>query len=224
MNRSVAAVIATSLLLSSAVGMAQVTPSQGNGAPGGNFPGGSRTASTGPKPYSEIITSKAKTEKGLFVTHRVDDKFYFELPDSILNREILVVNRISKAPAGARAGFLGYAGDQIADNVISFEKGPNNKIFMRSLSYQEMGRDSAGMYQSVRNSNLQPIAASFDIKAFSNDSISHTRGSVIEVTDYLMGDNDILFFDARVKRSLGLTQYQRDNSYITEVRSFPNNV
>ena len=136
MNRSVAAVVAGSFLFFSTLSFAQDSARRGNGAvtPGG-FPGSGRNNS-GPKPYAEVITSKAKTDRGLFTTHRVEDKYYFEIPDSLLNREILVVNRISKAPAGARAGFLGYAGDQISDNVITFEKGPNNKIFLRSISYQ----------------------------------------------------------------------------------------
>ncbi|HEY0059632.1 MAG TPA: DUF5118 domain-containing protein, partial [Flavisolibacter sp.] len=80
----------------------------------------SRTA--GPRPFSEVIPARAKSSRGLFVIHRVDDKYFFEIHDSMMHREILVVNRISKAPAGGRAGFLGYAGDQIADNVISFER------------------------------------------------------------------------------------------------------
>ena len=228
MSRRVAVAMATGFLFSSALGFAQRSPQQGQSGASmgpGQLPG--RTASTvntGPKPYSEVITSKAKTAHGLFTTHRLDDKYYFEIPDSLLNREILVVNRISKAPSGPRAGFLGYAGDEINENVISFEKGPNNKIFLRSISYQEVGRDSAGMFQSVRNSNLQPITASFDIKAFSHDSVSHHGGSVIDVTDYLMGDNDILFFDARTKRALGLNQYQRENSYISDVKTFANNL
>lgn len=191
---------------------------------GGQFGNRGAAANQGIRPYSEVITSKAKTNKGLFITHRVDDKYYFEIPDSVLNRDILIVNRISKAPAGARAGFLGYAGDQIGENVVNFERGPNNKIFLRSISYQEVGRDSAGMYQSVRNSNLQPITAAFDIRAINTDSVNHTRGWVIDVTDYLMGDNDVLFFDSRIKRALGLTQYQKENSYVLDVKAFPTNV
>ncbi|MEJ7830820.1 MAG: zinc-dependent metalloprotease, partial [Segetibacter sp.] len=186
--------------------------------------GGGSTSRTGPKSYKEVITSKAKTTKGLFTVHFVDDKYYFEIPDSVLNREMLVVNRISKSAAGSRAGFLGYAGDQIGDNVISFEKSQNNKIFLRSISYQEVGRDSAGMFQSVRNSNLQPIVAAFDIKAFAKDSLTGTRGSVVDATDYLSSDNDVLFFDSRTKRSLGLSQFQSANSYIIGVSTFAANV
>ena len=109
MNRRLAVAVATSFLFSSAV-FAQGNPQGGTPSTGGGqFPSGNRATSNGPRPYSEVITSKAKTSKGLLVTHRVDDKFYFEIPDSLLNREILVVNRISKAPAGARAD-LGRAG------------------------------------------------------------------------------------------------------------------
>lgn len=223
MNSRICLLLTASLAIFSVFASAQVTP-PGNGT-GAGFPGGNRpTTTTGPKPYSEIITSKAKTDRGLITTHRVDDKFYFEIPDALLNREILVVNRISKAAAGARAGFTGYAGDQISDNVISFERGPNNKIFLKSISYQEVARDSSGgMYQSVRNSNLQPIVAAFDVKALAKDSLTGNKGTVIEVTDYLMGENDIFFFDARVKRALGLTQYQKDNSYVIDLRSYPSN-
>lgn len=228
MNRHIAVALATGFLLTSAAGFAQRTPpsttppASGTATPG-NFPG-RQSQSTGPKPYAEIITNKAKTDKGLFVTHQVEDKYYFEIPDSLLGREILVVNRISKAPAGPRAGFLGYAGDQIGENVISFEKGPNNKLFLRSNSFSEAGRDSAGMYQAVRNSNVQPIVASFDIKAFARDSVTQARGTVIDVTDYLMGDNDILFFESRTKRALGLSAFQRETSYVNDVNAYPNNI
>ena len=223
MNLRTAVALATGFLFSSGV-FAQGNPPQ-NGQttpPAGGAPG--RQSTSGPRPYSEIITSKAKTSKGLLTIHRLDDKYFFEIPDSLLNREILVVNRISKAPAGARAGFLGYAGDEISENVITFEKGPANKIFLRSISYSEQGRDSAGMYQSVRNSNLQPINAAFPVAAFHTDSATNAKSSVVELTDYLMGDNDILFFDTRVKRQLGLNSYQRETSYVIDAQTFAGNV
>ena len=218
----------SSLLVAGFVLMAQASLAQRPANAPSSTPEGATTApaprTTGPKPYKEVITAKAKTDKGLLITHQLDDKYFFEIPDAILNREILIVNRISKAAAAGDLGRSGYAGDQIGENVIAFEKGPNNKIFLKSISYQENSRDTAGgMFQSVRNSSLQPISASFDIKALAKDSITGATGTVIEVTDYLMGDNDILFFDARYKRALMLTQYQKDNSYISKVKSYPSN-
>ena len=175
-----------------------------------------------PRPYKEIITDKAKTDDGLFKVHKVDDKYYFEIPDSLMNRDILVVNRISKAAAGMRiGGFFGYAGDQIGQNVIRLQKGPNNKVFLLNISYAEYAKDSTSpMFTAVNNSNIQPIAAAFDIKSLGKDS----TGAVIEITDYINGDNDVLHFSSSLKSALRFAAIQSDKSYIVSVKSYPINI
>jgi len=185
------------------------------GKPGGNGAGAQRPQS-GPRPYKEVITDKAKTSEGFFKVHKIEDKYFFEIADNMLGREILVVNRLSKTQAGT-----GYGGDQIGQNVIRFEKGPNNKIFIRTISYAVYAKDTtSSMFSSVRNSNLQPIAASFDIKAFSKDS----TGSVIEMTDYINGDNEVMFFTNATKTQLRLGSLQADKSYIVGVKPYPVNI
>lgn len=189
--------------------------------PGGGAPPAAARQTQGPRPYSEVITSKAVSDAGMFTVHKVEDKYYFEIPDNMLGREILVVNRISKAAAGMRNGFFGFAGDQIGQNVIRFEKGPNNKVFLRTISYAEYAKDSTSpMFTAVTKSNVQPIAAAFDIKAFNKDA----GASVIDITDYISGDNDVLFFSAATKTSMRIGGQQNDKSYISGVRSYPTNI
>jgi hypothetical protein len=206
-------------LLLSVTGFAQVVVSSSS------RPDTTRRPSNGNssmKPYKDVITSKAISDGGLFWVHKIDDKYFFEIPDSLLGREILVVNRISKAAAGMRSGgFFGYGGDQIGQNVIRFEKGPSNKIFLRSISFAEYAKDSTSpMFASVSNSNVQPIAASFDIKSLAKDS----AGVVIDITDYINSDNDILHFNSNLKSSLRLSSVQSDKSYVVGVKSYPINV
>ncbi len=174
------------------------------------------------KPYKEVITSKAVSDAGLFWVHKIDDKYFFEIPDSLFNRDILVVNRLSKAGAGMRVGgFAGYAGDDISRNVIQFQKGPNNKIFLRNISFAEYSKDStSSMYTAVKRSNVQPIAASFDIKSLGKDS----SGAVIDITEYINGDNDILHFSSGSKSLYRLGSIQNDKSYVENVRSYPINI
>ena len=179
---------------------------------------------TGIKPYSEIITKEASTNSGFIKVHKVKDKFYFELPDSIMGRDILVVNRISKAPVNRLKSSVGYPGDQIGENVIQFEKGAQDKIFIRSISYLEQAKDTLGMYQSVKNSNIQPIVASFAIKAFNKDSTRNTSATVIDMTDFLNGDNNIFFFDTRMKKYKGIGTHFADRSYIDTIKAYPINV
>lgn len=173
-------------------------------------------ARTGPRPFKEIITDKAVSQKGFISVHKVEDKYFFEIPDDILNRDILVVNRLAKTQVGT-----GYAGDQIGQNVVRFEKGPNNKVFLRTISYAVYAKDSTSpMFSSVANSNIQPIAASFDIKAFGKDSAS----TVIEITDFVNGDNDVLYFSSAAKTARRLASLQADKSYVVSVKPYPINV
>lgn len=173
---------------------------------------------TGSRNYKEVITDKAITQKGLFTVHKIDDKFFFEIADSILGRDILIVSSLSKAGADMRNGGNPkvYGGDQLHSNIVRFEKGPNNKIFMRDISYGEYAKDSTmPMYRAVMNSNIQPIALSFDIRTTHVDSTSGATSSVIEMTDVINSDNDIFF--AR------FGAYQPDKSYPVEVKTYPVN-
>lgn len=179
---------------------------------------------TGPRPYREIITKDAKTSVGFFKVHATKDKYYFEIPDSIMGRDILVVNRVSKAPASNNKRAIGYPGDQIGEEVIRFEKGPNNKVFIRSISYLEHAKDTLGMYQSVKNSNIQPIVNSFDVKALGQDSATNSKSVVIDFTDYINSDNNILFFNSRIKKSAGIGNIFNDRSYIDTVVAYPINI
>ncbi len=183
---------------------------------------GPPTPAKGPKPYADVITSKAVSKKGFINVHKVDETYFLEIPDSILNRDILVVNRISKAGAGMRiGGFFGYGGDQIGQNVIRFEKGPGNKIFLRTISFAEYAKDSTSpMFTAVEKSNVQPISASFDIKASGKDS----TGAVIDITSFIESDNPVLVFSASTKTFLRLSSVQSDKSYIIDVNAYPVNI
>lgn len=176
------------------------------------------------KPYAQVITKKAKSSFGFFTVHKQENKFYFEIPESLYGRDLLVVNRIAKSAADNRKGFAGYAGDQIGESMIRFEKGPNDKIFLKSVSYSERSKDTLGMYFSVLNSNLQPIMASFDIKAVKKDTVSKSQNAVIDVTDFINSDNSVLFFDERVKAGLQIGSMYSDRSYIDTIKAFPLNL
>ena len=170
-----------------------------------NAPAAAPGRANAPKPYKEIITDEAVTDEGMFLVHRVNDRYFFEIPDSLVGRDILVVNRIAKAPEGA-SGI--YGSDQIGENLIRFEKGKGDKIFIRQVLYVERADSlETGMYRSVENSTLPAIVAAFPVKAYGGDSLG-MKTSVIDMTDYIQGDNEILNFSAAAKRNVG--GYQSD--------------
>ncbi len=142
-----------------------------------------------------------------------------------MGRDILVVSRISQSAAGlSSGGGSAYAGDIINNNVIRFTKGPNNKVFLHRMSYDQRSADVNGLYQALANSYRPPIMQAFDVRSYGNDSVTRTRSTVIELTDYLSGDNDVFFFSSQSKSSLQLGAIQADKSYINTIRSYPINI
>ena len=180
------------------------------------------TLKVAPKPYKDVITEKAKTSKGFFTVHKVEDKYFFEIPPQLFGRDILMVNRVSKSSVESPKAFNGYAGDQINENTIRFEKGPNNKIFLKNISYNVNPDSSKPMYKSVMNSNIQPIAMAFDVKAIASDSLG--GGIVIDITDNISSDNEVFGFAGYSKSQFQVGSYQSDKSYIVSVRPYPTNI
>ena len=171
-------------------------------------------STNGLKPYRQVITSKAKTQKGLFTVHKINEDYFFEIPDSIMGREFMAVTRIAKTPTGA-----GYGGEEENRQVLRWERGPNNKMFLRAvLSVNASPDEDKPIIQAVRNSNMEPIAAAFDIKSIRKDT-----SYVISVTDFFKGDNQLISLDPQTKRRFSLTAIQSDRSFIQSIKSFPIN-
>ncbi|WP_337044790.1 zinc-dependent metalloprotease [Emticicia sp. 17c] len=169
----------------------------------------------GPKPYKDVITDKAKTSKGLITVHKIDDKYFFEIADSLIGRDIMTVTRYSKTAAGG--GIFG--GEEVNRQMVRWEKGPENKLFLRSISIVMTSADSTKpIFQAVRNSSADPIIGSFDIKAFKKDT-----SAVIEVTDFFKGDNQVFSLDPINKQLLKIAALQADRSYVQHIRSYPIN-
>jgi hypothetical protein len=206
----------------SAIAQRPTTPttptSPGTGTTGTGTTGTSRTT-TGPKPYKEVITDKAITTKGLFTVHKVEDKYYFEIPDSIMYREIMAVTRFVKVPANSGVGRATYGGELTNRQTLSFEKGPSNNVFMRVITLINVADSTNQISKAVSNSNLNPIAAAFAIAALGKDSTS----VVIDVTEFFKGDNQVVSLNPAGKRSFNLAGIASDRSYIQHIHTYPIN-
>src|SRR5436190_460802 len=114
--------------------VAQVPPAQPPAQqPAGTPPqGGAPATPRRPRPYNQVITDRAQTERGGITVHRVDDKWFFEVPDSLLNRDILFVSRLAGVPAGF--GGLSFAGNELARRVVRWTK-VNDRINLASISF-----------------------------------------------------------------------------------------
>ncbi|MBO6881506.1 MAG: zinc-dependent metalloprotease [Winogradskyella sp.] len=177
-------------------------------------PAAKKPGKNDPKPYNKVITKDAKSDKGLFTVHTLDDKFYYEIPDSLFDREMLMVTRIAKTASG-----LGFGGGKQNEQVLRWER-KGKKVVLRVVSYNVTAADSLPVNEAVENSNFEPVLYTFPIKAYSKDSTS----TVIDASP---------LFEKDVK-SLGLPQFRRtpyrvtrlesDKSFIESIKSYPRNI
>ncbi len=170
------------------------------------------------KPYSKVVTKKAKTDEGLFTVHKIDDKYLYEIPDTLFGREMLMVTRIAKTANG-----LGFGGGKQNTSVLRWEV-KDKKVLLRVVSHQIFAADSLPISEAVKNSNFEPVLFAFDIKAYHKDSISGNRNTVIDATDLFNTDVKPLGLPQRSRKDIKVTKLDVKRSYIDTIRSYPQNI
>ncbi len=184
----------------------------GEGAPQGP------AARRAPRPYAQVITARAHSEKGAITAHKVDDRYFLEVADSVLGRDWLLVSRISGVPAGT--GGFQFAGSSVNERMVRWER-VNDRLLLRSVSVDAVADDSLPIARSVQVNNYAPILASFPIQAFARDSNAY----VLDVTDFFGGDTPALSgLNAAQRRTYGVRRFDTARSYVSAVRAFPTNV
>ncbi|WP_286755236.1 zinc-dependent metalloprotease [Roseivirga sp. UBA838] len=168
----------------------------------------------GIQPFEKVITKDAESDEGLFNVHKLDDKYYFEIPDALLGRDMLMVTRIAKTASG-----IGFGGGKTNTQMLRWEK-VQDRIQVRIISTTITAADSLPIAEAVLNSNFAPILASFPIKAHAKDS----AGSVIDVTSLLTGDNKTMGLPNFYRTQYRVTRLDNDRSYVTRVSSYPENI
>ena len=166
------------------------------------------------KTFEEIITKDAITDKGLFNVHKVKDKYYYEIPDSLIGRDMLMVTRIVKM-----ATELPHSRHKMSEQVLKWEKFDNN-IFLKQASYSKFANDSLPISIAVSNSNYEPIISNFKIAAKNKDHNSY----LIDVTNLYKSDVKIFGFPQSSRKGFKITSLDSKLSFIESIRSFPLNI
>lgn len=174
--------------------------------------------------FAGVIKQASNTSSGLLVIYKQDDRYYAEIPDSLLGRYFMIVSKIASTPAvlfNQGSGGV-YGGDPISSAVVAFEKSGAGKLLLKQFLFEQAAADSStnGMYHSLQNSNTPSIVAGFDIKALSKNE----DGCLIDLTDYLNTDNPLFFLSQAKKEGLKLGAYQADKSAINFVQASPTGI
>ncbi len=168
------------------------------------------------EPYTKVITKDAKSDEGLFTVHRVDDKYFYEIPDSLFNREMLTVTRIAKTATG-----IGFGGGKQNTQVHRWQK-KDGHVLLRVVSHEIYAADSLPVHEAVVNSNFEPVLQRFPVKTVGKDSVNKT--TVIEVTDLYTKDVKALGLREGSRKQYKVSRLDDSRSYIDTIRSYPENI
>lgn len=171
------------------------------------------------KEYSKVITKDAVSDEGLFTVHKVDKKFYFEIPNKYLNKDMLLVSRLSKLPSNLGGGYVN-AGSETNEQLIVWQRF-QDKILIKSKSYNAVANDTLPISISVKSNNYDPTLFAFDIVAFSKDSAN----TVIDVTKFYSTDvKAISGISGQMRETYKVKGLDDSRSFINTIKSFPMNI
>src|SRR5580765_6871329 len=166
-------------------GFAKEVPQKGAG---GQPPKEKATQEPGKlKKYDDVITKDATTMPGLFAVHKVNDKIYFEIPQSALGRLVLWRAEVAKGPTG-----VSWGGMEIGHHTLRFEV-RGNKVYLWKVAFGRRA-DGAAIKSAVEAASLDAIIAAFNVECEGKD-----RSLVIHVTSLFTTDHP----DLSIKRAAG---------------------
>jgi hypothetical protein len=178
----------------------------------------------GPKPEKKADTEKKeepekpapelKVTPGMVGVSHHEKDWYFDVPDSLLGRRILAVTRFVNHTQGASE----YGGEQVADQMIYWEKAPNGNLLLRIDPLVVHAEEGEAIGKAVRASSENPIVAS--LKPEKKSAPGCTR---VKVTSLLEGETLPFSLTARAKKAYNLGGLKADASFVDSVRTYPIN-
>ncbi len=163
--------------------------------------------------YETVVPPSAESRPGLFHVHEVGERILFEVPDSILGRDMVIMSRFAQAQEGLSDG-----GANLAPHMTVRWERREDRILLRAISYASVADEGSAVHLAVENSTFPPVLASLPIEARGEGS------SVIDVTDLYLGDHPAFSLPRNRRTQLQVRAHDRSRSWLEWTRSFPINV
>lgn len=168
---------------------------------------------------NKFIKPSAVKYTGVFNVYLQEDKYYLEIADSLLNRDILAMITINKGSAqiarDSRKRF-GFSGDVVHEAVFKFNKGKKGTVNMEQSQFYVAGNNKSAYEETLKNRST-PIIVSFTPVA------SEVSSVLIDMTSIFNSDMHYLSLSG-AKDELGLGAYQANLSRPIGVSAYKNNV
>ena len=165
-------------------------------------------------PKKEVRTP---AKAGLFNVQYWKDKYYFQVPDSLLGRLFMVNTRYVSTPVDA-----GLYGGELANSQVLYWEKRGKELHLRANMYDTRVDSTDAIALAVCNASQDPIVYSLKIDSTVTDTAGKKLYSV-EVTNMFNADNSVFSIYNSLKDRFGITSFKKDLSYIDYIHTFPMN-
>ena len=168
--------------------------------------------------FEKIASESNLVSRGMFNVYAQDGKYYFEIPVSLLQRDMLVVNKLQRVPFELNDAGVNR-GTNYETQMIRFEwNKEEKKIRVRQSRPLPESPENDAITRSVRDNFISPLIADFKLEACNTDSTA----VIIQINDIYDGSETSInnVFD---NINLG-TSAIKDLSRIMSIKAFPNNI
>lgn len=167
-------------------------------------------------PYEQLIKKPGSVREGVFTVRHIDEKWYFEIPDSIIGRYLLAVTRFTGVPQN----FGKFSGEAVNQQTIYFEQRDAKTLVLRAYVLSQEADPNSRISQTLKASTIDPIIASFKVIGRNKK----TNAQMIEVTPLFAKDNGVVSISSNSAKELKLGALQADRTFIDTMKVYPINV
>ena len=166
--------------------------------------------------YEKIIKKGGTTLHGLFTVRHIEDKYYFEVPDSMLGRMILCVNRFTAVPQN----FGKFAGEEANDITFYIEKKDTTQLLIRQYVLTQIAKEGDNIRRTLQQSTVDPIV--MDLKIIGHNEANDAN--LVEVTPLFKGNSKLTDLANNLKTSLKIGNIQNNTTFIDTIKVYPTNI
>lgn len=166
--------------------------------------------------YDELIKKGGTTLNGLFTVRHIEDKWYYEVPDSLLGRYFLAVTRYTSVPQN----FGKFSGEEVNEATVYFEKRDAKTLLLRAYVLSQLADEKDNISRTLKASTTDPIVASFKVIEKNPKKGLY----LVEVTPLFKNDNNLVSLPNTLSQSMKLGGLQGDRTFIDTMKVYPTNI
>jgi len=172
--------------------------------------------STKTSAYDKLIEQGGSSQEGMFAVRHIKDDWYWEIPDSMIGRLMLMVTRFESTPQGLKL----QSGEEVNHSVVYFEQYGQKNIFLKEYVQTQYADDNTCIAEPLRRSTVDPIVHKFEVIGRNGNN----GAQLVNVTKLVTADNKLFGFTSSDRQLLSIGSIAADRTMVDTMKTYPINV